>query len=226
VVRSRRPWHGSARLAGTRKPGILGAQSRLDRTRPVVRGNERCVSFCAHRQAIDRKLYDHVNAYTAEPGSDGVIRATSANLNATYVRLVQRSDDGIGSELVTDHVKSSPLTAFKIVSRRAHSGRDIGILSSVKDDGEPHPTLEAVMRCLNTSTPGEYSQLTKAFALENDATQTEERVDIVARRLLPDWIYLIDQFSMVIFRVRDDQDNQIAEFDLKLTAVPPTHEET
>jgi len=34
---------------------------------------------------IDRKLYDHLNSYTGEIGSDGVVRAAAANLNATYV---------------------------------------------------------------------------------------------------------------------------------------------
>jgi hypothetical protein len=176
--------------------------------------------FVLTGQAIDRKLYDHVNAYTGEPGSDGVVRAAAANLNATYLRLVERSADGAAGELVADRPKSSPVTAFKIVPRSSHSGKDLGILRSVKDDGKPHPTLEAVMRCLEVSAPQDYVELTKAFAAESDATQSDERVDVVSRRLLPDSIYLIDRFSMVIFRIRDDQGNQIGEFDLKLTGIP------
>ena len=40
--------------------------------------------FVLTGQTIDRSLYDHVNAYTGEPGSDGVVRVAAANLNATY----------------------------------------------------------------------------------------------------------------------------------------------
>jgi hypothetical protein len=176
--------------------------------------------FVLTGQAIDRKLYDHVNAYTGEPGSDGVVRVAATNLNATYVRLVQKSDDGVRSELVADIVETSPDTAFKIVSRRSHSGSDLGILRSVKDDGTQHPTVDAVMRCLEVNSPASYNELSAAFATENEVTQTAERVDVISRRFLPDSAYIIDQFSMVLFRVRDDQGNHIGEFDLKLTAVP------
>ena len=176
--------------------------------------------FVLTGQAIDRKLYDHVNAYTGEPGSDGVVRVAAANLNATYVRLVQKSDDGASSEFVTDSVETAPDTAVKIVARRSHSGSDLGILRSVKDDGSAHPTVEAVMRCLEVASPASYTALTTAFASENEMTQAVERVDVVTRRFLPDSAYIIDQFSMMIFRVRDDQGNAIGEFDLKLTAVP------
>jgi len=36
---------------------------------------------------IDRKLYDHLNSYTGEKGSDGVVRAAAANLNFGLVEL-------------------------------------------------------------------------------------------------------------------------------------------
>ena len=45
--------------------------------------------FVLTGQSIDHALYDHVNDYTDEAGSDGVIRAASANLNARYIRLKQ-----------------------------------------------------------------------------------------------------------------------------------------
>lgn len=48
--------------------------------------------FVLTGQSIDRSLYDHLNSYTDEIGSDGVVRVASANLNATYVQLVQQAD--------------------------------------------------------------------------------------------------------------------------------------
>jgi hypothetical protein len=41
-------------------------------------------------QSIDRALYDHLNSYTGEPGSDGVVRAAAANMNFALLRLVQQ----------------------------------------------------------------------------------------------------------------------------------------
>jgi hypothetical protein len=45
--------------------------------------------FVLTGQTIDREFYDHLNSYTREPGSDGVVRVPSANLNYSYVRLEQ-----------------------------------------------------------------------------------------------------------------------------------------
>ena len=42
--------------------------------------------FVLTGQSIDRKLYDILNSYTGESGSDGVVRVASANLNATYIK--------------------------------------------------------------------------------------------------------------------------------------------
>jgi len=57
---------------------------------------------------IDRKLYDHLNSYTGELGSDGVVRAASANLNATYVRLEQPQDLLLGRRAEMMHDERFP----------------------------------------------------------------------------------------------------------------------
>jgi len=50
-----------------------------------------------------------------------------------------------------------------------------------------------------------YIALSEAFEQENILTQQREQVDTVPRTFLPDSHYIIDHFSMVIFRIRDDQ---------------------
>lgn len=174
--------------------------------------------FVLTGQTIDRALYDHVNSYTGEPGSDGVVRAAAANLNATYMRIVQRVDENLGSEFVVDDVTTSPDTAFKIVPGRAHSGEQIGIMRSVGDNSQEHPTVAATLRCLEVETPEAYTSLSDAFAAENDVTQAQERVDVVSQ-LGFEATYIIDRFSMAVFLVRDDLGNAIGDYDLKLTAV-------
>ncbi|MGB0670984.1 MAG: esterase/lipase family protein, partial [Rhodospirillales bacterium] len=64
---------------------IRGGDSFLDDPQNAV------FPFVLTGQSIDHAIYDHVNSYTGEMGSDGVVRAAAANLNATYVKLVQEA---------------------------------------------------------------------------------------------------------------------------------------
>ncbi len=181
--------------------------------------------FVLTGQKIDRKLYDHLNPYTGEAGSDGVVRVAAANLNATYVRL--KPDDPIPSAAkkvstlaMEAKLSVAPVTAFKVVPGRSHSGEDFGILRSVNRDSEGHPTIEAVLRCLQVETPAAYDGLAADFARENEKTQDDERVEVARWIVLRDTVYVTDRYSMVIFRVQDDQGGLIGDFDLKLLAAP------
>ena len=138
---------------------------------------------------------------------------------------MQEADGGATSTLVVEGLTTAPDTAFKIVPGRAHSGSDMGILTSVGDDDVSHPSVEAVLRCLRVGSAAAYAKLTRTFDAENEATQLAEQVDLQKRRLLPDAVYIIDKFSMVIFVVRDDQGNPVGDFDLKLTGIPADADE-
>lgn len=184
--------------------------------------------FVLAGQTIDRKLYDHIVSYTGEAGSDGVVRVAAANLNATYVRLEQEPWTLAGGKpaaprLVTAERVAAPRTAFKVVPGRAHSGDRIGIIRSVEDDGEPHPTVEAVLRCLEVETAAQYEALRGAFEAETALTQEDERVEVATGIVVRGTVYYTDRYSMVIFRLRDDRGGAITEFDLKLTAAPPSN---
>src|SRR5690606_18329425 len=52
--------------------------------------NQGIFYFVLTGQSIDRKLYDHINSYTGEPGSDGVVRVASANLNTSFIVVKQQ----------------------------------------------------------------------------------------------------------------------------------------
>lgn len=156
--------------------------------------------FVLTGRTIDRRLYDHVNSYTGEPGSDGVVRAASANLNATHIRLVQAGPH-IGAALEIEHVRTAPPTAFATLPGCSHSGTSKGILRSVRDDDRPHPTVDAVLRCLSVETADDYRALTRAFERERPTTEPA-----------------VTPHSQIIFRIEDDTGNLIGDFDLKLTA--------
>lgn len=182
--------------------------------------------FVLTGQTIDRRLYDHVNSYTGEAGSDGVVRVAAANLNATCVRLTQeeprvQAGRALAPELVPSPAKYAPPTVFGILPGLSHSGAGKGILRSVRDDGRSHPTVDAVLACLEVETIRDYDALREKFAAGNARVQESEHVETDPRLLLPDTVILNDPHSLVIFRITDDRGGTIGDFDLKLTATSP-----
>jgi hypothetical protein len=184
--------------------------------------------FCLTGQWIDRKLYDHVNSYTGEVGSDGTVRVAAANLNATYLRLEQEapvlmSTDPTGHtrykapglNVVERHV--TPRTAFAILARRSHTGENDGILYSIKNDDQEHPTVTAILRCLKVGTAEEYETLCDEFEQENKTVLEDERLETYERAIMPDIHCIHDAMSMVILRLRDDRGHTLDRFNIKIT---------
>ena len=179
---------------------------------------------------IDRKLYDHLNSYTGELGSDGVVRAAAANLNATYVRLEQAQPDRGDTlaraktklrGLVVAAVQHAPRTAFKIIPGASHSGDRMGIMRSVTQTSDLHPTAEAILRCLQVTDDAGYASLCAAFESENAAHQAPaNRLEIEHVPVIPDREYIHDPHSMLIFRLLDDHGAHVQEVDILLTAGP------
>ena len=66
--------------------------------------------FVLTGQSIDRKLYDALNSYTGEAGSDGVVRVASANLNYGLLRLVQE-----GGKLQVQRFQRAARTALGVL---------------------------------------------------------------------------------------------------------------
>lgn len=193
--------------------------------------------FVLTGQSIDRSLFDHVNSYTGEIGSDGVVRAASANLNTQYVKLVQAKPQLIKDgerpayeapklRLSNKDEKVSQRTAFRLVEGVAHSGEEMGILRSIKKSRKTHPTVSAILDCISVSNGTEYRKLCDAFDAETLQVQKDELVEKENRFLLPDHYFIHDPHSMVIFRVMDDRGYIVKDLDLLLTAGPensPNH---
>ncbi len=186
--------------------------------------------FVLSGDTVDRKLYDHVNAYTGETGGDGVVRLAAANLNARHVVLAQAplvAGEALpsarkrlrGLAKVSD-ARSAP-TAFKIVPGVSHSGTSLGIMGSVRDDGQPHATVDAILRCLGVANAAGYEALRTAFDAENARHQdVSRRVEIEKIPVLPDRVYIHDPQAMVVFRLLDDAGTRVPDVNLLLTAGP------
>lgn len=76
--------------------------------------------------AIDHKLYDHLNSYTGERGSDGVVRTAAANLNYSVLRLRQ-SESGVLEKIEIRQIEPN---FFGVLSGASHSGNRLGIMAS------------------------------------------------------------------------------------------------
>lgn len=186
--------------------------------------------FVLSGETIDRKLYDFINPYTGEIGSDGVVRLAAANLNASHI-ILQQPAIVAGEPLPSarkrlrslEYVRSrrSASTAFKIVAGASHSGGDKGIMRSVRNDGAPHATVDAILRCLRVADAGSYAALTQAFSSENATQQAiDNRLEIEKVPVLPDRRYFHDPHAMVIFRLLDSEGMSAPEVKLLLTAGP------
>jgi hypothetical protein len=119
---------------------------------------------------------------------------------------------------VRAQVRVAPRTALRVIEGRAHSGDEIGILTSVRDDAARHPTVSGVLACLKVETDEDYDACCDRFEADTDRVQVKERLEKHTRLLMPDTYTINDRYSMVIFRLRDDSGRVVDDFDLVLTA--------
>lgn len=177
--------------------------------------------FVLTGQSIDRKVYDHLNSYTGELGSDGVVRAAAANLNAAMVRLVQSGEpDATGVPLQpAGKVVRAPRSAFRLIAGASHSGDDIGIMRSVaaKVGGHGSEVVAAILRSLQVEDADDYEALCDAFDAETEQVALAERAEHEVVTLWRDRAYIHDAMSLVIFRVTDSEGYPITDLDLLLT---------
>ncbi len=204
--------HGSPEAWALNKAWILDSKDPASGTAPLFQ-------FVLTGQTIDRKLYDHVNSYTGEPGSDGVVRAAAANLNASYLKLTQqRHDRNTTSSTVLRLNSSEPVcaskTAFALIRGRSHANESIGILRSIKKEGS-HPTYRAILRCLRVQSAPAYQRLSAAFEKENATVRRNERYETSGRLLKHE--HFTDAHGLIIARIQDDGGYLPERLDFKLT---------
>ncbi len=193
--------------------------------------------FVLTGQSIDRAFYDNLNTYTGETGSDGVVRVAAANLCGTYIKLLQevptpmpgKKGEYAAIMLNVEEIKQGPKTALRVISGKAHSGKKMGIMFSVNethDDIHSQETVDAILACIQVQTDEQYAALCDQFRNETEQVQKNEVLEVEQRLFRSDVHFIHDKYSMVIFRVRDDEGHPVADFDLVLTAGPkadPNH---
>ena len=141
----------------------------------------------------DRELYDHINSYTGEDGSDGVVRIAAANLNARHAVLTRSNADTLGL-----NVTQAPRSAFKLIPGASHSSATSGIMASADDQ-----TIDSVLRCLRVSDEASYVSLCHDFDREN-AARDEDRVELEPVGPFSPRVHIHDPRSLLIVRLTDE----------------------
>ncbi len=166
--------------------------------------------FVITGQQIDHKLYDHLNSYTGEKGSDGAIRVSGANMNYRFVKLresskeIERQKNTYVLEVVGGSLKSSPPTPLAIIPKTSHTGKKYGIMYSVnKKNAEKKHIVKNILDCLQVKDTTQYSSVHGQFKTLSEETQNGDNETN-------------DRYSMIFFRLHDDKGNAINDYDILL----------
>ncbi|MGR9085956.1 MAG: esterase/lipase family protein [Gammaproteobacteria bacterium] len=180
--------------------------------------------FVLTGQRIDREFYDNLNTYTAEPGSDGIVRVASTNMNYGLIRLMQLDGDG-ESNLILKTDDRTAKTAFAVIPGVSHSGDAMGIIKSIRaDDDGSHPTLASILRCLEVNNTSDYHRVCREFAGITAKTQRDERIERTRTLFLIERRFETHRYCMLVFRLTDDRGNDLTDYDVIFTAGPAYNE--
>jgi hypothetical protein len=163
----------------------------------------------------DRKLYDQLNSYTGEDGSDGVVRIAAANLNAQHAVLSPQADGHAEVDTLTLTLTRSPRCAFKLIAGAAHSGEDVGIMTSAAP-----ATVQAILRCLQIRDASAYASLCDAFEREN-AARDADKVELEPAGPFTPRVHIHDPRSLLIVRLADEAGEPLTGAGFLLTAGKP-----
>ncbi len=158
-------------------------------------------------QSIDKKIYDHLNAYTGERGSDGVIRVCASNMNYRYIKLVQNTKSSWASnskihklEIEKDSLLSSPESALGIIPNASHSGKKKGIMRSVsKRNAGNKPVVQSIIQALQIDSESGYHDYIEQMKILSNKTQGKR-----------------NRYTMFVFNIHDDRGNAVNDYDLFL----------
>lgn len=160
----------------------------------------------------DRALYDHINSYTGEDGSDGVVRIAAANLNARHAVLTCSDTDTLAL-----NVTQAPRSAFKLIPGASHSSDTSGIMADAADH-----TVDHVLRCLRVSDEAGYASLCEDFDKEN-AARDLERVELEPVGPFSPRVHIHDPRSLLIVRLSDEAGEALVDSRFLLQAGAPAN---
>ncbi len=174
--------------------------------------NRRQFQFVLTGDRPDRSLYDHLNSYTGEDGSDGVVRIAAANLNAHHAVLSPQAGTSGGIDTLALTLSRGPRCAFKLIAGAAHAGDAHGIMASAAP-----ATMQAILRCLQVRSASDYGALCDAFEREN-AARDADKVELEPAGPFPPRVHIHDPCSLLILRLTDEAGEPLTGAGFLLTA--------
>lgn len=148
-------------------------------------------------QWIDKKIYDTIVPATYERGSDGVVRASSANMNIKKFSFVQ------GENIFEEVMGGIP---FLITPQTSHADERYGIMAGVPSKGS-HPTLEAIVQVLQVKDRRGYQLLEADFAMKTALLQRKETYYDGTP---------LDQYSQLVVRIHGDMGEPLSDYAIEL----------
>lgn len=196
----------------------LGSAESLSLNLDHIHGPDPAISdhylFVLTGDRPDRSLYDHLNSYTGEDGSDGVVRIAAANLNARHAVLTVQRGAVNSIDTLSLNLRQGPRCAFKLIADAAHSGTTYGILASAAAT-----TIDAILRCLQVRSATDYGTLCDAFDSEN-SLRDADKVELDPAGLFAPRVHIHDPRSLLIVRLSDEAGEPLSGAGLLLTAGP------
>lgn len=166
-------------------------------------------------QKIDKKFYDHLNSYTGEDGSDGVVRVASSNLNFRWLELHQKDEPIDETQIVGTRalvhggcLYQSPRTVLEVIGQTSHSGDKYGIMKSVKTgqlNDQIKPQVQSIIGCLKVKSSKDYMKLLSESDKRSAEVQKRE-----SKKNFP------IRYSMIVFSVFDHEGIPLEDFDILL----------
>lgn len=159
--------------------------------------------FVLTGQGIDEKFYDFLNNYLVERGSDGVVRVAGANLNYRYF-AVEQSDELLQKNPPTYRLIEDPAQPVRVskpvplgvYDGYSHSGKEMGIMASIKPSEPPQAVVDDILRCLQVESAEAFQERATELATLTEAQQSGK-----------------ERYAMLIFDIHDDRGNRFAQDD-------------
>jgi len=191
----------------------LGSQQQIDLARHYLDykpAKSRFFPFVLTGQTIDKKMYDFINSYLVEAGSDGVVRVAGANLNYSMIKLAETTktervmhgpnEMDVNLLKLEGKLRRPAPVALGVIRGASHSGKTKGIMRSIlSPQSKNKPQVAEILKCLSVNTGAKYSVRVKQ--LDQMTTETQKNGH---------------RYVALVFIVNDDQNDPVKDYDLFL----------
>ncbi|WP_418642325.1 esterase/lipase family protein [Vibrio chaetopteri] len=194
----------------------LGSQPQIDLAKAYLTyqpASNGFYPFVLTGESIDKAFYDFINSYLTEPGSDGVVRVSGANMNYSIAKFVEteeraevkHAEDDLPVSLLSleGAVQRPQAVPLGVVPKASHSGKSKGIMRSVLSPTSSKPQVSEILQCLKVNSAQDYQA--RVQSLETLTATTQQRTK---------------RFINLVFVLTDDQGHAVTDYDVIFLAGP------